>query len=81
MHLFYPITPSAQFKKCKICGETDQSNFILDRKNGDVICSSCGTVHSESIMHEGSQFRKFEGEVDRNHHGKSSCKWREYFVS
>jgi hypothetical protein len=23
----------------------------------------------ESLMHEGSQFRKFEGEADRNHHG------------
>ena len=23
----------------------------------------------ESLMHEGSQYRKFEGEVDRNHHG------------
>ncbi|OEU16019.1 hypothetical protein FRACYDRAFT_238602 [Fragilariopsis cylindrus CCMP1102] len=46
-----------------------QSVFVLDRKNGDVICSSCGTVNSESLMHEGSQFRKFEGEADRNHHG------------
>lgn len=36
---------------------------------GDVICQHCGTVVSESIMHEGSQFRKFEGEEDRNHHG------------
>ena len=26
----------------------------------------------ESIMHEGSQFRKFEGEVDRNHHGDAA---------
>ena len=63
------IAGVVQFKKCKVCGENDQSAFILDRKNGDVICSTCGTVHSESIMHEGSQFRKFEGEVDRNHHG------------
>ena len=23
-------------------------------------------------MHEGSQFRKFEGEVDRNHHGDAA---------
>jgi hypothetical protein len=58
-----------KFKKCKSCGNNDQSVFVLDRKNGDVICSNCGTVASESIMHEGSQFRKFEGEVDRNHHG------------
>ena len=58
-----------KFKKCKTCGNNDQSLFVLDRKNGDVICSSCGTVVSESLMHEGSQYRKFEGEVDRNHHG------------
>lgn len=58
-----------KFKKCASCGATDQSVFVLDRKNGDVICSVCGTVNSESLMHEGSQFRKFEGEADRNHHG------------
>jgi len=58
-----------KFKKCASCGNTDQSLFVLDRKNGDIICSACGTVNSESLMHEGSQFRKFEGEVDRNHHG------------
>jgi hypothetical protein len=58
-----------KFKKCKSCGNNDQSVFVLDRKNGDVICSSCGTVAHESLMHEGSQFRKFEGEADRNHHG------------
>lgn len=27
---------------------------------------------SESIMHEGSQYRKFEGEEDRNHHGDAA---------
>jgi|UniRef100_A0A8J9S4U6 transcription initiation factor TFIIIB Brf1 subunit/transcription initiation factor TFIIB len=58
-----------KFKRCPTCGNNDQANFILDRKNGDVICQVCGTVVSESLMHEGSQFRKFEGEVDRNHHG------------
>ena len=58
-----------KFKKCQNCGNNDQASFVLDRRNGDVICSNCGTVVSESIMHEGSQFRKFEGEVDRNHHG------------
>jgi len=26
----------------------------------------------ESVMHEGSQYRKFEGEADRNHHGDAS---------
>ncbi|CAB9500955.1 Transcription initiation factor IIB [Seminavis robusta] len=61
-----------KFKKCKVCGNNDQSSFILDRKNGDVICSNCGTVVAESVMHEGSQFRKFEGEVDRNHHGDAA---------
>ncbi|GKY91429.1 hypothetical protein MPSEU_000115200 [Mayamaea pseudoterrestris] len=57
------------FKKCNTCGNNDQTAFVLDAKNGDVICENCGTVVSESIMHEGSQFRKFEGEEDRNHHG------------
>ncbi|KAL7493942.1 hypothetical protein ACHAWT_005339 [Skeletonema menzelii] len=58
-----------QWKKCTLCGNNDQASFILDRKNGDLICTSCGTVVGESIMHEGQQFRKFEGEEDRNHHG------------
>ncbi|KAL7537164.1 hypothetical protein ACHAXR_008648 [Thalassiosira sp. AJA248-18] len=58
-----------QWKKCNTCGNNDQASFVLDRKNGDEICTNCGTVVSESIMHEGSQFRKFEGEEDRNHHG------------
>lgn len=58
-----------KFKKCNLCGNNNQSDFILDRKNGDLICEHCGAIVSESIMHEGSQFRKFEGEVDRNHHG------------
>ncbi|KAL7552616.1 hypothetical protein ACHAWF_015845 [Thalassiosira exigua] len=58
-----------QWKRCDTCGNNDQSSFVLDRKNGDMICTSCGTVVSESLMHEGSQFRKFEGEEDRNHHG------------
>lgn len=55
--------------KCPNCGNVDQSSFALDRKNGDIICSNCGVVVSESLMHEGSAYRKFEGEVDRNHHG------------
>jgi hypothetical protein len=61
-----------KFHKCPICGNNEPADFILDRKNGDLICSHCGTVVSESIMHEGSQFRKFEGEVDRNHHGDAA---------
>lgn len=58
-----------QWKKCSTCGNNDQASFILDRRNGDLICTNCGTVVGESIMHEGQQFRKFEGEEDRNHHG------------
>jgi len=58
-----------KFKKCHVCGNNDQSSFVLDKKNGDLICTNCGTVATESLMHEGSQFRKFEGEIDRNHHG------------
>jgi hypothetical protein len=60
-----------QWKRCGACGNGDQSAFVLDGKNGDMICTNCGAVVSESIMHEGSQFRKFEGEEDRNHHGDS----------
>jgi transcription initiation factor TFIIIB Brf1 subunit/transcription initiation factor TFIIB len=58
-----------KFKKCKVCGNNEQGSFVLDKKNGDLICTICGTVATESLMHEGTQFRKFEGEEDRNHHG------------
>mmetsp|Transcript_22492 Transcript_22492/g.48695 ORF Transcript_22492/g.48695 Transcript_22492/m.48695 type:complete len:848 (+) Transcript_22492:94-2637(+) len=58
-----------KFHKCKVCGNNDQSSFVMDRKNGDLICTDCGTVATESLMHEGSAYRKFEGEEDRNHHG------------
>jgi transcription initiation factor TFIIIB Brf1 subunit/transcription initiation factor TFIIB len=58
-----------KFKKCKVCGNNEQGAFVLDKKNGDLICTTCGTVATESLMHEGTQFRKFEGEEDRNHHG------------
>ena len=64
-----PGTDGKKAKKCKSCGNNDQSQFLLDRENGDVICLNCGTVVSESLMHEGSAYRKFEGEIDRNHHG------------
>lgn len=57
-----------------MCGNKDQAEFTLDRKNGDIICTMCGTVAMESLMHEGSQFRKFEGEADRNHHGDAPNK-------
>ena len=52
-----------------MCGNNEQGKFALDKKNGDLICTDCGTVATESLMHEGTQFRKFEGEEDRNHHG------------
>jgi Transcription initiation factor TFIIIB, Brf1 subunit/Transcription initiation factor TFIIB len=58
-----------KYKRCKVCGNNDQGAFVLDKKNGDLICTECGTVATESLMHEGTQFRKFEGEEDRNHHG------------
>lgn len=58
-----------KFQKCKVCGNNNQSNFVLDKKNGDLICTDCGTVNKESLMHEGNAFRKFEGEEDKNHHG------------
>jgi len=66
------LKPSSEVEKwhrCKNCNNNDQAKFTSDTKNGDIICTECGTVVSESLMHEGSQFRKFEGEVDRNHHG------------
>ena len=58
-----------EWKRCTTCGNNDQASFVLDPKQGDMICTNCGTVVSESIMHEGAQFRNFEGEEDRNHHG------------
>mmetsp|Transcript_12893 Transcript_12893/g.19984 ORF Transcript_12893/g.19984 Transcript_12893/m.19984 type:complete len:693 (+) Transcript_12893:114-2192(+) len=61
-------------KKCHVCNNQNQAEFTLDRKNGDIICTQCGTVAMESLMHEGSQFRKFEGELDRNHHGDAPNK-------
>lgn len=61
-----------KFKRCKVCGNNDQGSFVLDKKNGDLICMECGTVATESLMHEGTQFRKFEGEEDRNHHGDTA---------
>lgn len=61
-----------KYQKCNTCGNIDQSTFVMDRKNGDIICSNCGTVVAESLMHEGSAYRKFEGEADRNHHGDTA---------
>jgi len=72
-----PITgqhDAEKYKKCPQCGNVDQSQFALDRKNGDIICQNCGVVVTESLMHEGSAYRKFEGEEDRNHHGDAPNK-------
>jgi transcription initiation factor TFIIIB Brf1 subunit/transcription initiation factor TFIIB len=54
-------------KKCPTCNNVKQEDFVTDRKNGDIICQNCGTVVSESLMHEGQAYRKFEGEVDRKY--------------
>ena len=65
-----PTSRNSSFKEkdpvCKVCKGTD---FRFDRKNGDVTCTCCGVVAHQHIIHEGSQFRIFEGEADRNHHG------------
>ena len=48
---------------------TNGSHFATDARNGDVICTECGIVTKENLMHTGEQYRKFEGKEDRNHHG------------
>jgi transcription initiation factor TFIIIB Brf1 subunit/transcription initiation factor TFIIB len=68
MHMTGHGTVSHKFsnlvdKKCPNCGNNEQTDFIMDAKNGDIICQNCGAVVIESLMHEGSQFRKFEGEI------------------
>ena len=42
-----------QFHKCPQCNNVNQGDFILDKKNGDIICGNCGMVVMESLMHEG----------------------------
>ena len=51
------------------------ARFTTDTRNGDMICTDCGFVARENLMHEGEQFRKFEGKEDRNHHGGPKNKW------
>lgn len=65
--------------RCETCGNTEQSNFIVDYARGDTICngmdgSGCGTVVQDHIVHEGSAYRKFEGEEDKSHHGPAPNK-------
>ena len=45
-----------QYHKCNQCSNVDQGDFVLDKKNGDVICGNCGMVVMESLMHEGETF-------------------------
>ena len=59
---------------CKTCGNRTQELFTLDGKSGDVICmgtdgNGCGAVVEDHKMHEGTAWRTFEGEEDKNHHG------------
>ena len=64
---------------CEYCGNIDQNNFITDYARGDTICKGkdgmgCGTVVQDHIVHEGSAYRKFEGEEDKSHHGPAPNK-------
>ena len=54
---------------CAVCGNRDQTLFVTDNSGGDTICRACGVVVEQKRIHEGSMYRKFEGEEDRNHHG------------
>lgn len=36
--------------------------------------NGCGTVVQDHIVHEGSAYRKFEGEEDKSHHGPAPNK-------
>lgn len=72
-------THSAPRFRCETCGNTDQNNFITDYARGDTICNGldgngCGTVVQDHIVHEGSAYRKFEGEEDKSHHGPAPNK-------
>ncbi|KAI9905556.1 hypothetical protein PsorP6_013689 [Peronosclerospora sorghi] len=65
--------------RCETCGNTEQNNFITDYARGDTICNGldgngCGTVVQDHIVHEGSAYRKFEGEEDKSHHGPAPNK-------
>ncbi|RLN98320.1 hypothetical protein BBJ28_00005126, partial [Nothophytophthora sp. Chile5] len=71
--------PPAPRFRCETCGNTEQNNFITDYARGDTICNGldgngCGTVVQDHIVHEGSAYRKFEGEEDKSHHGPAPNK-------
>jgi hypothetical protein len=64
---------------CDACGNSEQHNFITDYARGDTICTGpdgrgCGNVVQDHIVHEGSAYRKFEGEEDKSHHGPAPNK-------
>ena len=51
---------------CDVCGNRDQTKFLHESKDGDVVClgigdQGCGNVVEEHKLFEGNQFRKFEG--------------------
>ena len=47
---------------CINCGNNDESKFIDDQRQGDVICTECGAVCVEHAIHDGDWVRSFEGE-------------------
>ncbi|CAH0380101.1 unnamed protein product [Pelagomonas calceolata] len=64
---------------CDVCGNRDQTKFLHESKDGDVVClgigdQGCGNVVEEHKLFEGNQFRKFEGEEDKSHHGPAPNK-------
>eukprot|EP00752_Nemacystus_decipiens_P002508 g2355.t1 len=73
-YTFLAAVETAPQFSCPVCGNKKQANFMLDAKQGDTIClgadaQGCGTVVQDHKVHEGSMYRKFEGEADRSHHG------------
>ncbi|CAM9585877.1 unnamed protein product, partial [Ectocarpus sp. 8 AP-2014] len=81
-YTFVAAVETAPQFSCPVCKNKKQSNFMQDAKQGDTIClgadgQGCGTVVQDHKarrrggggVHEGSMYRKFEGEADRSHHG------------
>ena len=63
---------------CAECGNTSEAEMDRSKEHteGVIACMHCGTCIVDNIDN-GEAFRKFEGEKDRNHHGK----WNELFSS
>ena len=58
----------------RVAREMKRARFEV-RQNSQVVClgkdgAGCGSVVEEHHMFEGSQYRKFEGEEDKSHHGE-----------